>query len=162
MDSYDPTIENTFNKTVRVKNQEFELSLVDTAGQDEYSIFPAQYGVDMHGNLETADYPIILNCFLGYVLVYSINSTKSFEVVQTLYDKIVDQVGNPKLPVILVGNKKDLDHEREVSKEDGEKLARDLKAAFLETSAKDNLCVCDLFQVGGVVCDAIDTVLLSH
>ena len=55
MDSYDPTIENTFNKTVRVKNQEFELSLVDTAGQDEYSIFPAQYGVDMHGNLETGD-----------------------------------------------------------------------------------------------------------
>ena len=83
----------------------------------------------------------------GYVLVYSINSTKSFEVIQTLYDKIVDQVGNPKLPVILVGNKKDLEHEREVSKEEGEKLARDLKAAFLETSAKDNLCVCDLFQV---------------
>ena len=83
----------------------------------------------------------------GYVLVYSINSTKSFEVIQTLYDKIVDQVGNPKLPVILVGNKKDLEHEREVSKEEGEKLAKDLKAAFLETSAKDNLCVCDLFQV---------------
>ena len=114
-----------------MKNQEFQLSLVDTAGQDEYSIFPAQYGVDMH----------------GYVLVYSINSTKSFEVIQTLYDKIVDQVGNPKLPVILVGNKKDLEHEREVSKEEGEKLAKDLKAAFLETSAKDNLCVCDLFQV---------------
>ena len=130
MDSYDPTIENTFNKTVRVNNQEFQLSVVDTAGQDEYSIFPAQYGVDMH----------------GYVLVYSINSTKSFELIQTLYDKILDQVGNPKLPVILVGNKKDLEHEREVSKEEGEKLAKDLKAAFLETSAKDNLCVCDLFQ----------------
>ena len=84
----------------------------------------------------------------GYVLVYSINSIKSFEVVQTLYEKIVDQVGNPKLPVILVGNKKDLEHEREVSKEEGVKLAKDLKAAFLETSAKDNLCVCDLFQVG--------------
>ena len=68
--------------------------------------------------------------------------------MQTLYEKIVDQVGNPKLPVILVGNKKDLEHEREVSKEEGVKLAKDLKAAFLETSAKDNLCVCDLFQVG--------------
>ena len=67
--------------------------MVDTAGQDEYSIFPTQYAVDIH----------------GYVLVYSIDSMKSFEVVQVLYDKIVDLVGNPKVPVVLVGNKKDLE-----------------------------------------------------
>lgn len=36
VDSYDPTIENTFNKSIKVKNQEFELFVVDTAGQDEY------------------------------------------------------------------------------------------------------------------------------
>merc|ERR1719230_1292088 len=77
VDSYDPTIENTFNKTIRIKNQEFELFVVDTAGQDEYSIFPTQYSVDIH----------------GYVLVYSINSAKSFEIVQVLYDKISDLVG---------------------------------------------------------------------
>ena len=63
---------------------------MDTAGQDEYSIFPTQYSVDIH----------------GYVLVYSIDSQKSFEVVQVLYDKIVDLVGDPKVPVVLVGNKK--------------------------------------------------------
>ena len=67
--------------------------MVDTAGQDEYPIFPTQYAVDIH----------------GYVLVYSIDSMKSFEVVQVLYDKIVDLVGNPKVPVVLVGNKKDLE-----------------------------------------------------
>ena len=93
VDSYDPTIENTFNKTLKVRNQEFELFVVDTAGQDEYSIFPTQYAVDIH----------------GYVLVYSIDSLKSFEVIQVLYDKIVDMVGNPKVPVVLVGNKKDLE-----------------------------------------------------
>ena len=69
---------------------------------------------------------------LRYVLVYSINSQKSFEVVQVLffltwshknlllvfelfvlsqvlYDKIADLVGNPRVPVVLVGNKKDLE-----------------------------------------------------
>ena len=42
VDSYDPTIENTFKKTVNVKNSgTYDLLLVDTAGQDEYSIFPS-------------------------------------------------------------------------------------------------------------------------
>jgi hypothetical protein len=38
-------------------------------------------------------------------------------------------------------------NEREVTREAGERLARDLNAVFLETCAKDNLCVNDLFQV---------------
>ncbi len=66
MDSYDPTIENTFNKTIKLKGQEYEVLVVDTAGQDEYSIFPTQYSVDID----------------GFILVYSIDSEKSFEVVQ--------------------------------------------------------------------------------
>lgn len=77
VDSYDPTIENTFSKIVRVRGEEYEVSLVDTAGQDEYSIFPTQYSLDIH----------------GYVLVYSINSLKSFEIVQIIYDKLLDMTG---------------------------------------------------------------------
>ena len=129
------------------------MFVVDTAGQDEYSIFPTQYAVDIH----------------GYVLVYSIDSMKSFEVVQVLYDKIVDLVGNPKVPVVLVGNKKDLEvnieenvgvidreklfdqNEREVTRAEGEKYAKDIKAVFLETSAKDNFCVTDMFQVEKII-----------
>ena len=94
VDHYDATIENTFTKTIKVRNHDFELFLVDTAGQDEYSMFPTQYAVDIH----------------GYVLVYSIDSLRSFEIVKILYDKIVDMVGQtPKVPVVLVGNKKDLE-----------------------------------------------------
>jgi len=40
----------------------------------------------------------------------------------------------------------DLENEREVTREEGEKLARSFKAVFLETSAKDNFCVTDMFQ----------------
>ena len=32
-----------------MRGQDFELKLVDTAGQDEYAIFPAQHSMDMHG-----------------------------------------------------------------------------------------------------------------
>ena len=70
MDSYDPTIENTFTKVLKYRGQEYEVLVVDTAGQDEYSIFPTQYSVDID----------------GYILVYSIDSEKSFEVVQVLLE----------------------------------------------------------------------------
>lgn len=74
-----------FTKSTRVNGQEYELKLVDTAGQDEYSIFPAQYSMDIH----------------GYVLVYSITSSKSFEVVQIIYDKLLDMTGKVQLVCIF-------------------------------------------------------------
>lgn len=68
---------SAFTKTTRVLGNDYEVKLVDTAGQDEYSIFPAQYSMDFH----------------GYVLVYSITSQKSFEVIQIIYEKLLDVMG---------------------------------------------------------------------
>ena len=51
VDSYDPTIENTFSKAVRVGGQEYDLKLVDTAGQDEYSLIPQSYFINVHGDI---------------------------------------------------------------------------------------------------------------
>jgi len=129
VDSYDPTIENTFNKNMKIQGQEYEVLVVDTAGQDEYSIFPTQYSVDID----------------GYVMVYSIDNEKSFDVVQVIYEKLVDLIGNPSVPLVLVGNKNDLHMERRVTEARGKKLAADMKAIFLETSAKNNQCATDLF-----------------
>lgn len=131
VDSYDPTIENTFSKLTRVNSTEYDVKLVDTAGQDEYSIFPAQYSMDFH----------------GYVLVYSITSQKSFEVIQIIHEKLLDVMGKAYVPVVLVGNKTDLHQERAVSTEEGKKLAECWKAQFLETSAKQNESVADIFHV---------------
>lgn len=69
-----------FTKITRVNSTDYEVKLVDTAGQDVYSIFPAQYSMDFH----------------GYVLVYSITSQESFEVVQIIYDKLMDVMGKAK------------------------------------------------------------------
>ena len=49
------------------------------------------------------------------------------------------------LPIILVGNKSDLHNDRCVTVEEGKKLAKDMKAVFLETSAKENQNVTDIF-----------------
>ena len=66
-----------FSKKVTIKGQEYELLLVDTAGQDEYTHFPTEYSVEVD----------------GYVLVYSIDSPKSFEVCQIIHEKLVGLMG---------------------------------------------------------------------
>lgn len=38
-----------FVKPLKIRGQEFMVRLVDTAGQDEYSIFPHAYAIDIHG-----------------------------------------------------------------------------------------------------------------
>nr|CAH0106666.1 unnamed protein product [Daphnia galeata] len=130
VDSYDPTIENTFTKPWKVRGQDFELKLVDTAGQDEYAIFPAQHSMDMH----------------GYVLVYSITSVQSFELLQVLLEKIMDMTGKITIPLVIVGNKTDLHRERVVSTEEGKRLADTWKASFYEVSARSHESVCEIFN----------------
>ncbi|XP_050407348.1 GTP-binding protein Rheb [Patella vulgata] len=129
VDSYDPTIENTFQKVIKIRGQEYSLQLVDTAGQDEYSVLPQSYFTNID----------------GYVLVYSVNSSKSLDVIKYVYDKILDMKGKTQVPVVLVGNKSDLRMEREISFDDGKKIAESWKAPFLEASAKENQSVQDVF-----------------
>ncbi|XP_048780978.1 GTP-binding protein Rheb-like isoform X2 [Ostrea edulis] len=130
VDSYDPTIENTFQKTLKIRGQEYSLQVIDTAGQDEYSVLPQSYFVNID----------------GYVLVYSVNSKKSFEVVKFVYDKLLDMKGTINgVPVVLVGNKCDLATEREVTYEEGKRLADSWKVSFMETSAKEHHSVTEVF-----------------
>uniref|UniRef100_A0AAZ3QCU2 GTP-binding protein Rheb n=1 Tax=Oncorhynchus tshawytscha TaxID=74940 RepID=A0AAZ3QCU2_ONCTS len=124
VDSYDPTIENTFNKMVSVNGQDFNLQLVDTAGQDEYSIFPQSHSMDIH----------------GYVLVYAVTSMKSFEVVQVLHDKLLDMVG--KIQVIKPEEGKKLAHSwgaafMESSAKENETAVEVFKRIILEMEKAD-------------------------
>jgi Ras family protein len=43
IDAYSPTIENTFQKTVKHRDTEYLIEILDTAGQDEYQIFHMRY-----------------------------------------------------------------------------------------------------------------------
>ncbi|XP_022087111.1 GTP-binding protein Rheb-like [Acanthaster planci] len=130
VDAYDPTIENTFEKMIKLGNQEYKLKIVDTAGQDEYSIFPQSLTFTIH----------------GYVLVYTVTSQKSFDVVKIIHEKLLDTTGNVNVPVVLVGNKKDLHMERVISTAEGKELANSWNANFIESSAKQNESVVDIFK----------------
>uniref|UniRef100_A0A3B4WLX9 Ras homolog, mTORC1 binding n=1 Tax=Seriola lalandi dorsalis TaxID=1841481 RepID=A0A3B4WLX9_SERLL len=51
-----------------------------------------------------------------------------------------------RVPIILVGNKKDLHMERVISFEEGKALAESWNAAFLESSAKENQTAVEVFR----------------
>ena len=52
-----------------------------------------------------------------------------------------------KVPKILVGNKCDLEDERKIETEEGEKLANENRMKFIETSAKDSTNVTEAFNI---------------
>jgi GTPase KRas protein len=75
----------------------------------------------------------------GFLLVYSVTSKGSFEELAERREQILHVKGavdDRDVPIVLIGNKTDINYEREVSTEEGRKLAAEWHCPFLETSAK--------------------------
>jgi len=130
VEEYDPTMEDSYQKQVTVDGEECLLDIFDTAGQEDFSAVRDQY-------MRTGD---------GFLCVYSIILLPSFASVRAFHEHILRVKDQDKLPFILVGNKCDLESERVVSKEEGERLSHELNCRFLETSAKTRQNVCEIFH----------------
>ena len=120
VDEYDPTIEgasplgtlthsrllttkslDSYRKQCVIDDEVALLDVLDTAGQEEYSAMREQY-------MRTGE---------GFLLVYSITSRQSFEEILTFQQQILRVKDKDYFPIIIVGNKCDLDAEREVSRQ---------------------------------------------
>ena len=77
-------------------------------------------------------------------MVYDITKKESFDNLQSWLNDI-QQYAEEDVGIILVGNKVDLENQRQVQKTDGEDWAKKLEVPFLETSAKDAQNVDDAF-----------------
>ncbi|KAH0605547.1 uncharacterized protein H6S33_004769 [Morchella sextelata] len=129
VDEYDPTIEDSYRKQCVIDDEVALLDVLDTAGQEEYSAMREQY-------MRTGE---------GFLLVYSITSRTSFEEIATFQQQILRVKDKDYFPVIVVGNKCDLDNERAVSQQEGRDLARHFSCRFIETSAKSRINVDEAF-----------------
>ena len=121
-------------KNIKIKIDNIEknvkLKIWDTSGQDIY----------FEQALIT-----IKNC-LGSLIVYDVSDKKSFQLVDKYLDNVYSKKDKKKFPIILIGNKCDLDEEREVSFEEGKKKADSYQIDFYETSAKNNINVENVFK----------------
>lgn len=83
----------------------------------------------------------------GFLLVYSITDYSSYQSVPSLYQHIRRVHPDARTPIIIVGNKADLLHARQVQAKEGLQLANELGSLFLEISTSDDSQgVCDVFQ----------------
>jgi len=136
-DYYDPTIEDSYMKDNFMVDEELSpLEIFDTAGQDGFVAMRDQYYRDMD----------------GFVFVYSIIDKGSLADVRDRFDnvkRVRDTEDTGKLPpIIVVGNKSDLENERVISREDGEAMAKEYggDVLFIEASAKGNINVTKIFE----------------
>ncbi|KAI9269717.1 small G-protein Ras2 [Helicostylum pulchrum] len=120
VETYDPTIEDSYRKQVVIDDFPCVLEVLDTAGQEEYTALRDQWIRDGE----------------GFLIVYSITSRSTYDRVNKFRDQIFRVKDLNKVPLILVGNKSDKVTDREVSREEGALKARTLNCDFVETSAK--------------------------
>eukprot|EP01094_Clydonella_sp_ATCC50884_P001204 TRINITY_DN1089_c3_g1_i1.p2 TRINITY_DN1089_c3_g1~~TRINITY_DN1089_c3_g1_i1.p2 ORF type:complete len:190 (-),score=79.11 TRINITY_DN1089_c3_g1_i1:178-747(-) len=129
VEEYDPTIEDSYRKQVVIDNNSCLLEILDTAGQEEFTALRDQW---------------IRDCE-GFVLIYSITSRGSFEQVSVFKDQVMRVKDADKLPMMLVGNKCDLEDQRQVNPEEGQELAKKFGCQFKEASAKTRVNVEEAF-----------------
>ncbi|XP_046839834.1 ras-related protein Rap-1b-like [Xenia sp. Carnegie-2017] len=130
VEKYDPTIEDSYRKQVEVDNQQCMLEILDTAGTEQF----------------TAMRDLYMKNGQGFVLVYSITSQSSFNDLEDLRDQIIRVKDTSDVPMVLAGNKCDLEDERIVGKDQGQALAKQFgNCTFLETSAKTKVNVTEIF-----------------
>ena len=83
----------------------------------------------------------------GFMFVYSITSQATFNDLADLYDQVCRVKDDGDVPIVLVGNKCDMEDERVVGRDQGVNLARQWgrHCSFMEVSAKAHINVSEAF-----------------
>ena len=106
-------------KDLIVNNKKIRIQLWDTAGQEKYK-------------------SITQNLILrvqGIIILFDITNKESFNNLSLWIKIIKDQCGH-NLPILIAGNKKDLEANRLVKKEEINKFTNNEKIDYIETSCK--------------------------
>ncbi|XP_018789325.1 PREDICTED: ras-related protein Rab-26 isoform X2 [Bactrocera latifrons] len=113
------------NKVVIVDGTRVKLQIWDTAGQERFRSVTHTYYRDAHALL----------------LLYDVTNKTTYDNIRAWLGEIRDYTQDDVV-IVLIGNKADCSNsERQVKREDGERLAREHNVPFMETSAKTGLNV---------------------
>lgn len=130
---YEPTTIEAASSAVMERNGvRFLCGVIDTPAQDEYSTLSRQASMGTGAH--------------GYVLVYSSASRTSLDNVVQIHDSLLQVIGGPSIPMVLVAAKCDAREFREVADEEGARLAEAWGYPFVACSAKKNWHVEHVFN----------------
>eukprot|EP00026_Physarum_polycephalum_P012427 Phypoly_transcript_12734.p1 GENE.Phypoly_transcript_12734~~Phypoly_transcript_12734.p1 ORF type:complete len:149 (+),score=3.95 Phypoly_transcript_12734:198-644(+) len=96
---YNPTVEDSYRKAITLDEETFMLDILDTAGVEDFSAVRQHYMKTGH----------------GFLCVYSITSKFSFTQVAQFHEDILQVKDSTVAPIVIVGNKCDMEEHREVS-----------------------------------------------
>jgi len=132
VEKYDPTVEDSYTKQIEFDNEQFMLEIMDTAGSE----------------ILTAMRDLYMKKGQGFLIVFSIVMESTFKEVGEIIEQIFRIKDNDSVPLVLVGNKVDLEEDRQVSKDQGDKRAKRYKnCTYIETSAKLQINVLNAFHL---------------
>lgn len=96
---YDPTIEDSYTKQCVIDDVPAKLDILDTAGQEEFSAMREQY----------------MRSGEGFLLVFSVTDHSSFDEMFKFHRQILRVKDRDEFPMLMVGNKSDMEAQRTVS-----------------------------------------------
>lgn len=130
IDSYDPTIEDSYRKQIEVDGRQCILEILDTAGTEQF----------------TAMRELYMKSGQGFLLVFSITSLASLNELYELREQIVRIKEDERVPLVIVGNKSDLEEDRAVSRARAFAVSEGWgHAPYYETSARRRANVDEAF-----------------
>ena len=106
------------------------VHILDTAGQEKYKSLNEKY------------YKKASCC----LLVYDITDKNSFEECKNYYNENIKEKCKENIKVVLLGNKTDLEDQRQVPSEEGATFALENNYIFIETSCLKNESVDEAFK----------------
>lgn len=119
-----------YNKHKQYGDVDCLFKIWDTAGQEKYASLTKSY-------YQRAD---------GIVLVCSIDSLQSFLNLQNWLQSITNNTNDQKIQLLLIANKCDLEHNREVNTDELQLFAKQLQVNLYQSSAKDNINITPAFD----------------
>ena len=128
---HDATIEDRYKSNLNIEGTNYEVEILDTAGEEDY-----QNMMDMW-----------ISFGEGFLLVFAINDKESFNLIKLKHDRILKGKHGVKCPILLVGNKQDLENERQVNYSEAKEMADKWGIEYIETSAKTNFNCKEVFEM---------------
>ena len=122
---YDPLIEDSYMKEVRIDDMTILLEIFDTAGGEEYNYLDFWVLKQRFG----------LSNWRGVLFLYDITNRTTFDAITEYKSEIFD-LQEKNISFLICGNKIDLEKQRQVKTCEGQQLADSLGVSFIEMSAK--------------------------
>ncbi|KAM4064963.1 Ras family protein [Hirsutella rhossiliensis] len=129
IESYDPTIEDSYRTHIQVDGRQVVLEILDTAGTEQFVAMRDLY-------MKTGQ---------GFLLVFSITSPSSLNELATLREEIIRIKDDENVPMVIVGNKADLEESRAVPRAKGFSISQRWGAPYYESSARTRTNVDEVF-----------------